>query len=91
MKNILFISNCLSFGGAEKMLCFVAESLARKGHRVFIVNLRAINNSSDYERTLTGVTVITLDKNDEKQNKHIYRIKNIKNMKDKNIIISIQK
>ena len=78
MKNILFISNCLSFGGAEKMLCFVAESLAQRGHRVFIVNLRAINNSSDYERTLQGVSVITLEKDSCGKNKHIYRIEKIK-------------
>ena len=36
---ILFVTDSLSFGGAAKMLVFVAEGLAKKGHECFIVNL----------------------------------------------------
>lgn len=36
---LLFVTDSLSFGGAAKMLVFVAEGLAKKGHECFIVNL----------------------------------------------------
>ena len=52
MGNIVFITNSISFGGAAKMLCFVATSLAKRGHKVHIVNLRTTANETDYERTL---------------------------------------
>ena len=78
MKNLLFITSSISFGGAAKMLCFVAESLAKRGHNVSIVNLKETKNVTDYERTLTGVTVITLEKDSRGKNKHIYRIEKIK-------------
>lgn len=45
MKSILFITNSLGFGGAEKMLTFVANSLFERGYAVSIVNL---NNIPDY-------------------------------------------
>lgn len=41
--NILFIASCISYGGAEKMQTFVANSLCEKGHRVAIVNLNMIS------------------------------------------------
>lgn len=39
---ILFVTNSLGFGGAEKMLIFVAESLCDRGHDVSIANLNAV-------------------------------------------------
>ena len=42
MKNILFITNSLGFGGAEKMVTFVANSMADRGHKVCIVNLNSV-------------------------------------------------
>lgn len=40
MKTILFIASSLSYGGAEKMLCFVAHGFAEKNYQVVIVNLQ---------------------------------------------------
>lgn len=78
MHNILFITNSIGFGGASKMLCFVAESLAQRGHKVIIANLKATGNVTDYERTINGVNVITIDEIPEEKNKHIFRINKIK-------------
>ena len=38
-KRILFITDALGYGGAEKQLVFVAEGLLQQGHKVAIVNL----------------------------------------------------
>lgn len=40
--NITFITNTFSYGGAEKMLCFLAEGLKERGHEVSVVNLNTI-------------------------------------------------
>lgn len=41
MKNIVFITIGIGFGGAEKMLCFIANQLSLRGHAVSIINLNA--------------------------------------------------
>ena len=49
----LFITNSLGFGGAEKMLAFVASSLARRGHNVSIINLNAVPGYvNEHKRTV---------------------------------------
>lgn len=57
MKNIVFVTNSVGFGGASKMLCFVAESLAKRGHNVVICNLNASNDVSGYKRAIDNVLV----------------------------------
>ncbi len=42
MARIVFITNSIGFGGAEKMLTFVANSLSDRGHNCAIVNLGAV-------------------------------------------------
>ena len=39
MARIIFITNSIGFGGAEKMLTFVANSLSERGHTCAIVNV----------------------------------------------------
>ena len=78
MRKALFITNSISFGGASKMLCFVAESLAARGYEVVIVNLRATEDVTEYERTVAGVEVITLDEVPNGKNRHVYRISKIR-------------
>ncbi len=53
MANILFITPSMGFGGAAKMLSFVADSLAARQHRVYIANLKGTQNVTDYERTVS--------------------------------------
>ena len=50
MSNILFITASLGFGGAAKMLSFVAESLCQRGHKVSIANLKNTVGGAGYER-----------------------------------------
>ena len=70
MANILFITNSISFGGAAKMLCFVAESLADRGHSVVIANLKTTTNKTDYERELSNnILVYTIKKPPANKNK----------------------
>ncbi len=51
MKNILFITGSIGFGGAAKILCFVANSLCERGYNIFIVNLKSTNNTQgDFQK-----------------------------------------
>lgn len=42
MKKILFLTTGLGFGGAEKMLTYVANQLCLRGHRIGIINLNSV-------------------------------------------------
>lgn len=86
MKNLLFITSSTSFGGAAKILCFIAESLAERGYNVTIANLKITQNVTNYERNFVNAKVILV-----KNNKHnvdtIHHLKNIcKNVKADAII-----
>lgn len=52
-KNIFFITPSLGFGGASKMLIFVAESLAARGHKVRIANIKTTLSSIVAERPVS--------------------------------------
>lgn len=52
MANILFLTNSLGFGGAAKMLVFVAESMNSRGHKVCIINFKRTVNVTDYTRSV---------------------------------------
>lgn len=74
-KSIVFITNSIGFAGAAKMLCFVAESLAERGHKVHICNLQTAVDAKDYERTLSEKTELYLVKSKNRQG-HIREIYN---------------
>ena len=40
MKKIVCFTSSLSYGGAEKMLCFVANGFVQRGYEVTILNLQ---------------------------------------------------
>ena len=78
MKSIVFITNSLGFGGAEKMLVFVATQLADRGYNCNIINL---NNVPDYvnahkQDVGNKVKLFDLDKHNN-QNVRKYHIKKI--------------
>ena len=52
---IAFIANGLSYGGAEKMLAFVASELQRRGHNVAILNTAAHSGTS--QRIAEGLKI----------------------------------
>ena len=64
MKKIVFITNSLGFGGAEKMLTFVANSLCERGYDCCIINLNAIDDyiNEKQQKVDRRILVYTLDK-----------------------------
>lgn len=59
MANIVFITQSLGFGGAAKMLTFVAESLRERKHNIGIVNLKGTVSVTEYEREVSAeITVL---------------------------------
>ena len=61
MANILFITPSLGFGGAAKMLSFVAESLTARGYNVKIANLENTTAAIKYKRNVSDkIEVISL-------------------------------
>ena len=51
--NIVFVTPSIGLGGASKMLCFVAESLAQRGHEIHIINLKSTIVNVSNERELS--------------------------------------
>lgn len=56
-KRLLFITTGLSYGGAAKMLSFVAESLYRRGHNVHIANI-GTTSKNDNRQSLPPEIVV---------------------------------
>lgn len=73
--NILFVANSIGYGGAEKMMRFVANYLSEKGYGVVVLNLNtAPNYVNRYVQPFnTNIKVISLDR--VNYNKHVFRIK----------------
>lgn len=80
MKNLVFISNGMGFGGAEKMIFFIANSLSKRNFHCLIVNMNVYNDmDTDYKQKLEdGVELLTLPPVPQGKNKHSYRISQIK-------------
>ena len=49
---IAFLTNSIGFGGAEKVLAFVANGLARRGYSVIIINYDSFSNFINKKRQL---------------------------------------
>ena len=59
-KNIFFITPSLGFGGAAKMLVFVAESLSARGHKVCIYNIKSTAGEKNTERPVSDEIKISI-------------------------------
>ena len=77
MKKIVFVSNSLGFGGAEKMITFIANELSKKENECVIINLNTFESyvNERMQEIDSKVKIITLDK--PIGNKRIYHIKKI--------------
>lgn len=63
------------------MLCFVAESLAERGHNIVIINLKSTQNVTDFERKLNDkVRVYTVPPLPQGKGKNGWRIRFIKDV-----------
>ena len=69
MSRILFVSSSLSYGGAEKMLCFVANGLAALKNQVTVINL--MEHPDNAGRLNEGIKVIQLQ---PKKTRYLNRI-----------------
>ncbi len=90
MANILFITPCLGFGGAEKMLTFVAEELHKRGHAVSIVNIQSVVQTTNYVREVDeGISLynLPLGKGKLKRFKQILQIKDIAKKNNIQVIV----
>ncbi len=57
-KNILFLTNSISYGGAAKMLCFVANELSKREFSVSILNYDTTIKNIDYSQKINeGIKV----------------------------------
>ena len=56
---IVFLTNSIGFGGAEKMMAFVANGMAKKGHQVSVVNFNSIGDyvNENMQSFETGVEI----------------------------------
>lgn len=79
MKKIVFITNSLGFGGAEKMLTFVANSLCERGYDCCIINLNAIDDYINEKQQSVNkrISVFTLEKSGNTTSRHKYKINEI--------------
>lgn len=79
MKKVVFITNSLGFGGAEKMVTFVANSLCERGYDCCIINLNAIDDyiNEKQQKVDRRILVYTLDKSSNTASRHKYKIKEI--------------
>ena len=77
---ILFITNSIGYGGAEKMMNFVTDTLVANGNSVIIFNLNSISRDiSKYQQNLNpAIQVINLES--PKINRHIVFISRIRSV-----------
>lgn len=80
MSKILFIAASLGYGGAAKMLTFVAQELQKRGHNVSIVNINSVSGcDGSYERPVASeICVYKLQSSTKKGLKRFKQIKEIK-------------
>jgi len=80
MANLAFITNSLGYGGAEKILAFVANSLSARGHNCAIINLNVCSSdiNAHMQPINRDVKIYTVGNVPKKQNKNTFRIKEIK-------------
>lgn len=87
-KNILFLTNSMGFGGAEKMIAFVANSLSDRGHSCVMINMNEAPNYVNNHRQKLKENIKLYDL-DFSNAKILHKIKSIKEIaiKEKSDII----
>ena len=79
MSKIVFITNSMGFGGAEKMLTFVANSLADRGHACCIINLNTIGDyiNQKQQSVREDIKIHTLPGAPDGIRRHVFRTRAI--------------
>ena len=60
-KKILFVTDTLGYGGAEKQMVFAAEGLANRGYKVAILNLKQDKRAGESRPVSQSVQVFVAD------------------------------
>lgn len=76
-KKIVFVTNSLGFGGAEKMLTFVANELSKRGNDCIIINLNRFSTYVNEKMQNVDKNIKVINLKNIKQNKNVYYIKKI--------------
>ena len=79
MRRIVFITNSMGFGGAEKMLTFVANSLAERGHACCIINLNTVGDyiNEKQQPVREGVKLFTVTGSPTGFRRHAFKVREI--------------
>ena len=79
MHKIVFITNSMGFGGAEKMLTFVANSLADRGHACCIINLNTVGDyiNEKQQSVREGVKLFTVTGSPTGLRRHAFKMREI--------------
>ena len=84
MARIVFITNSIGFGGAEKILTFLANSLSNRGHVCAIVNLGAVPEYvNTYKQSINDCITIFNTKDTLIKKGRIVEIKSVANFAKK--------
>lgn len=78
--NILFLTNSVGFGGAEKMLAFVANGLCKIGNQIYIANFNSVPQYVTDKKQIFDSSITIYSIETKNGNKHIQRIKAIKQL-----------
>lgn len=73
--NILFLTNSIGYGGAEKMMNFVCRTLAEAGHRVTVLNLGTVSADIAEHKQIFAEKVTVVNLPQKNGNRHIAAIR----------------
>lgn len=77
MGNILFITNSLGLGGAEKMIVFIAEQLSKRGYKCAILNLCGVPSCGHSHKQLINESVEVFELDPAKGYKNGEKVKKV--------------
>lgn len=85
---ICFITSGLGFGGAEKMLVFVANQLSTRGHLCTIINLNKVPEYTNlYQRKIEqNIRVLCISETPQGKNRNIFCVSQIKDILIQNVV-----
>ncbi len=78
MVKVLFVTNSLGFGGAEKMLTFVAGQLVNRGNKCAIINLNNVPSYVNKQKQVVDNAIKVYEINIAKKHKNLCAVKEIK-------------
>ena len=85
---IMFCVLCLSYGGAEKNLCFIANEMVARGHEVVICNMNTLPTVQQTDERIKIVNVPIYNKKLVKRVQQISYIRNLCKKETPDLLVS---